>query len=224
MIVSDLFIMKMFANNKAVSIMVNPNRKEAFWLNESNYAGYREYTIDELLEALEIILFNIYIQFNGCIFKQILGIPMGGNASPFIADLYLSWCKYCYMTKIVKTDYAMAKLLSYNCKYLDDICTVNLKYFGDIAKYIYDSTLLLEGSAGSYKQDTFLDLYICVVDAKFVTGIYHKVDDFNFEVINYPFPQSNIHSMLGYTTFYSQLVRHSVESPSMVDPQWNIWY
>ena len=74
-------------------------------------------------------------------------------------------------------------------------------------QYIYDSTLLLEGSACSYKQDTFLDLYIRVVDGKFVTGIYHKMDDFNFEVINYPFPQSNIHSMLGYTSFYSQLIR-----------------
>ena len=52
---------------------------------------------------------------------------MGGNASPFIADLYLSWCEYCYMTKIVKTDYAMAKLLSYNWRYFDDICTVNFK-------------------------------------------------------------------------------------------------
>ena len=32
---------------------------------------------------------------------------MGGNASLFIADLYLSWCEYCYMTKVVKTDYAL---------------------------------------------------------------------------------------------------------------------
>ena len=40
-----------------------------------------------------------------------------------------------------------------------------------------------------------------------MTGIYHKVDDFNFEIINYRFSQSNIHSMLGYTTFYSQLIR-----------------
>ena len=56
---------------------------------------------------------------------------------PFIGDLYLSWCEHCSMTKIVKTDYEMAKLLSYNCRYLDDICTVNLKYIGDIAKDIY---------------------------------------------------------------------------------------
>ena len=101
----------------------------------------------------------------------------------------------------------MSKFLSYNCRHFDDICTVNSKYFGDIAKDIYDSTLLLEGSACGHKQDTFLDLYIRVVDGKFVTGIYHKVDDFNFEVINYPFPQSNIYSMLGYITFYSQPIR-----------------
>ena len=69
-------------------------------------------------------------------------------------------------------------------------------YFGDIAKDIYDNILLLEGSACSYKQDTFLDLYIRVVDVKFVIGMYHKVDDFNFEVINYPFPQNNIDSIL----------------------------
>ena len=111
------------------------------------------------------------------------------------------------MTKIIKTNYAIAKLLSYNYRCLGDICTVNLQYFGDIAKDMYDSTLLLEGSACSYQQGTFLDLYIRVVDGKFVTGIYHKVDDFHFEVINYPFPQSSIHSMLCYTTFYSQLIR-----------------
>ena len=28
-----------------------------------------------------------------------------------------------------------------------------------------------------------------------------------FEVISYPFPQSNVHSMLGYSTYYSQLIR-----------------
>ena len=92
---------------------------------------------------------------------------MGGNASPFIADLYLSLCEYFYMTKIIKSDYAIAKMLSYNCRYLDDISTVNLKYFGDIANDIYDYTLLLEGSTCSYTRDTFLDLYIRVTDNTF---------------------------------------------------------
>ena len=131
----------------------------------------------------------------------------GGNASPFIAELYLSRCEYCYITEVVKTDGAMVKLLSYNCRYLYDICTANLMYFGDIAKDIYGNTLLLDGGACSFKQDNFLHLCICVVDDKFVTAIYHKADDFSFEIMNDPFPQSNINSILGYTTFCSQLLR-----------------
>ena len=173
----------MFVNSKSVALMVNENSIRAFWSNGSNCAGYREYTIDKLLEALELILFNTHFQFNASIFKQILGIPMGVNVSPVIADLFLSWCEYCYMTKVVKTDYALVKLLSYNCRYLDDICTINFESFSDIARDIYDNTLLLEGSICSYKQDTLFNLYIRVVDHKYITGIYHKVDDFNFEVI-----------------------------------------
>ena len=183
------------------------NPVKTFWSNGSSYSGYREYTIDKLLDALHLILFNTYVQFNGINFKQILGIPMGGNASPFIADLYLSWCEYCYIAKISKTDRPLAQKLSYNCRYLDDISTVNIADFGRIAKDIYDPTLILEGNACSNKQDTFLDLYIRVIDKKFVIGIYHKVDDFNFEVISFPFPESNIHTSLGPKTFYSQLIR-----------------
>ena len=37
---------------------------------------------------------------------------------------------------------------------------------------------ILEGSTCSYKRDNFSDLYIRVIDDKFVTSIYHKVDDF----------------------------------------------
>ena len=140
-------IIKMFANSKSIAILVHSYRKKAFWSN--GYPSYREYTIDKLLKALEIILLNTYIQFNGTVFKQILGIPMGGNASPFIADLYLSWCDYCYVTNLTTTDYNLAKRLSYNCRYLDDIWTVNLKDFDTISKDIYDKTLILEGSTCS---------------------------------------------------------------------------
>ena len=134
--------------------MVNFNQKKTLWSTGSHHAGYREYTFDKLLEALEIILFNTHIQVNGSIFKQILGITMGGNASPFIDHLYLSWCECCYTTKVVKINYELAKSLSYICRYLDDICALNLKHFGYIVKDMYNNILLLPGSAYSYKQDT----------------------------------------------------------------------
>ena len=102
--------------------MVNSYVKKIFRSNGPNYSGYREYTIKKLLEALKI-LFNTYAQFNGNIIKQKLGIPMDGNASPFIANLYLAWCEYCYITKLVKINYTLAKKL-YNGWYLADMYTV----------------------------------------------------------------------------------------------------
>ena len=44
-------------------------------------------------------------------------------------------------------------------------------------------------------------------DSIYNVQLVSTVDDFNFEVISYPFPQSNVHSMLGYFTYYSQLIR-----------------
>ena len=49
--------------------------------------------------------------------------------------------------------------------------TVNLQNVADIAKDIYDNTLLLEVSTCSYKQYTFLDFHNRFVDHKCITGI-----------------------------------------------------
>ena len=35
---------------------------------------------------------NIYVQFDGMVYQQIVGIPMGTNCAPLLADLFL----YCY--------------------------------------------------------------------------------------------------------------------------------
>ena len=121
---------------------------------------------------------------------------MGGKALPFIAYIYLSWRDYCYVTKVViKTDYALAKLLSYVCRYFDDICTVNLKYFGGIAKDISDNTLLLESSTCHYRQDTFYWRLICGWHLS-----YSRWFQFRSNQLSFPTNQ-----WLGYTN--SQLIR-----------------
>ena len=208
----ERLIIKMFKNSGSNGILVNAENGKAFWSQGTSYSSYKFYTIDKLLDALKFILYNTYIQFAGNIFKQIQGIPMGGNASPFIADLYLAWHEYCYMEKLAKSkldsDRKLARTLSLNSRYLDDIANVNFLGFGKIAKEIYHPSLLLEESSTGYHSDTFLDLNIRVHNGRFIIGIYHKVDDFDFEVINFPFLSSNIHSQVGYNSFYSQLIRY----------------
>ena len=134
---------------------------------------------------------------------------MGGNCSPFIADLYLSWLEYKFMKDLMRTDFPLAKKLSSNSRYIDDIITPNIPNFLDIASSIYQKELPLEMSSSNHLHDCFLDLDILVKNDKFITKIFHKVDLFNFEAISYPFQDSNIPSHIGYETFLSQLIRFS---------------
>ena len=101
----------------------------------------------------------------------------------------------------------MARKFEFNSRYLDDIGVINYIGFSDIAKKIYHPTLVLEKSDHSSLWDTFLDLFIRIKDNKFIIGIYHKVDDFSFDVISFPFPESNVQSSLGHKCFYSQIIR-----------------
>ena len=68
--------------------------------------------------------------------------PWGGNASPFIADLFLSHLEYKYMMD-KNNPINLKHALSNNKRYLDDILVLNVKDFIDISKiYIYQSLFL----------------------------------------------------------------------------------
>ena len=204
----ELLIVKMFNNSPSSCILVNVSNKKTFWRGSWDHkGGYKEYTVDKVLAALKFVLYNSFVQFGGYIFQQVKGIPMGGNASPFIADLYLSWCEFTFMQSLSNTDADLARKFEFNSRFLDDIGVINFIGFADVAKRIYHPSLVLEKSDHSSLWDTFLDLFVRIVDNKFNIGIYHKVDDFNFEVISFPFTESNVLSSLGHKCFYSQIIR-----------------
>ncbi len=150
---------------------------------------------------------NTHVQFGPYLFHQKIGIPVGDNCAPFLADLFLSWLEYKFMINLTKNVKKLARLLSNNSRYLDDILIINLKGFGKTATKIYPKELILENTNVSDTHDTFLDLDITIINDKFNVGIYNKTDHFNFEITSFTFPESNIHSQIGYNTFYSQLFR-----------------
>ena len=65
--------------------------KVGFFSNKK-YDSYACWTCTELCEAFTFFLENIYVQFDGMVYQQIVGIPMGTNCAPLIADFFL----YCY--------------------------------------------------------------------------------------------------------------------------------
>ena len=174
------------------------------------------YDRDKLKTALDYLLFNSFVRFGPHVFKQIKGIPMGGNASPLIADLFLANLEFKYMDKLVSSkspeNLRMAKKLSNNSRYIDDIGVCNMNNNNEFmicSKDIYPESIPLTTGCIENDKDTFLDLDITLEENRFITKIYNKVDDFDFEVVSFPFPTSNMSDHITYNSFYSQLVRFS---------------
>ena len=45
-------------------------------------------TADNVCKMIEFLVDNIFVQFGGCLFRQVIGIPVGMNWAPLPADLF----------------------------------------------------------------------------------------------------------------------------------------
>ena len=62
------------------------------------YKGYQLWSCKNVCDAFSFLFDNIYIRFGTKLYRQIVGIPMGTNCAPLVADLFLS----CYERDFMK--------------------------------------------------------------------------------------------------------------------------
>ena len=67
------------------------NAKKAFFTS-TDHRGYKLWSCQNVCNALSYLLENIYFRFGNKLYRQIVGIPMGTNCAPLVADLFL----FCY--------------------------------------------------------------------------------------------------------------------------------
>ena len=72
-------------------------------------------------------------------------------------------------------------------RYLDDILNINNVYFDNMVSQIYPSELQLNKANASDTEAAFLDLHLSISNDIVSTKIYDKRDDFDFEIVNFPF-------------------------------------
>ena len=60
---------------------------------------YKLMSYQKMYDALHYLLDNIFIRFDSKLYRQIVGIPMGTNCAPLVADLYL----FCYERNFLLT-------------------------------------------------------------------------------------------------------------------------
>ena len=63
------------------------------------YNNHNLWSCQKVCDALVYLLYNIFIRFATKLYRQTIGIPMGTNCAPLVADLFL----FCYERDFMKS-------------------------------------------------------------------------------------------------------------------------
>jgi hypothetical protein len=110
---------------------------------------------------LEFLIDNIFVIFGGRVFQQTVGIPMGTNCAPLLADLFL----YSYETDFIqeplkKNEKKLDRSFNFTFRYIDDALSLNNSRFGDFVDRIYPIELDIKDTTDTDRCASYLDLHL----------------------------------------------------------------
>ena len=173
--------------------------------------GDNKYTADDICKMIEFLVDNVYVRFGGQLFRQMVGIPMGTNCAPLLADLFLYSYENEFLDKLIKEGKRkLARKFNLSYRYIDDLISFNNKRFKEFIYDIYPKELTISETTESTSVASYLDLlFIRDNSNNITTKLYDKRDTFGFHIVNFPFMSSNIPSASAYGVYASQLIRYA---------------
>ena len=102
------------------------------------------------------MLDNIFIRFGTKLYRQVVGIPIGTNCAPLVADLFLFCYERDFMMSLSDDKHAdIIGAFNTTSRYLDDILNINNVYFDTMVSQIYPSELQLDKANTSDTKTAF---------------------------------------------------------------------
>ena len=142
----------------------------------------------------------IYIRFGTKLYRQIVGIPMGTNCAPLVADLYLYFYERDFMNSLNHNNQAdVIEAFNSTFRYLDDLLNIDNLYFEGMFNQIYPPELQLNQTNNTDSEAPFFGF----VSSK----IYDKRDDFDLDIVNFPFLDGDVPRRASHGVYISQLIR-----------------
>ena len=92
-------------------------------------------------------------------------------------------------------------------RYLDNLLYIDNIYFDQMVDRIYPTELQLNRANSSDIEAPFLDLNLCISNGTVSTKIYDKRNDFDFDIVNFPFLDGDVPRRTSYGVYISQLIR-----------------
>ena len=161
-------------------------RKRFF--TSTDHGGYKLWSYKNVSGALSYLFDNIYIKFGKKLYRQIVGIPMGTNCAPLVADLFLFFFERDFMTSLSDDNQAdIIEAFNSTSRYFDDLLNIDNPYFEGVVNQIYPPELQLNKANTSDTEDPLFDLNLYISNGFVSSKIYEKRDDFEFDIVNFPF-------------------------------------
>ena len=137
------------------SLYIACNDRNAFFTSDA-VRNHNLWSCQKVCEALTFLLDNIYIKFGSKLYRQIVGIPMGTNCAPLVADLVLFCYERDFMLSLSE-DYQSGVIEAFNStsRYLDDLLNIDNNFFDSMVKRIYPSELQLNRAKVSNAEALF---------------------------------------------------------------------
>ena len=158
-------------------------------------------------EALQYLMDRCYFTFGNTLLYQVIGIPMGSDPAPFMANLFLYYFESKWIKGLKKENLQIARRFANTFRFIDDLLTVNDDdFFAQNYKDIYPPELQLNLES-SGNEVSFLDLHLTKVDRRVDIKLFDKRDDFPFSIVRLPYACSNIPTSMFYSSIGAEITR-----------------
>ena len=102
-------------------------------------------------------------------------------------------------------------------RYLDDILNINNVYFDNMVSQIYLSELQLNKANASDTEAAFSDSHLSILMILFLQKNMINFDDFDFEIVNFPFLDGDVPGSTSYGVYISQPICFARASSYITD-------
>ena len=133
---------------------------------------------------------------------------MGTNCAPLVADLFLFCYERDFMLSLSDNNQTdIIEAFNPTSRYLDDLLNIEYPYFERMVGQIYPTELQLNKANSSDTEAPFLDLNLSITNGIVSSKIDDKRDDFNCEIVNFPFLDGDDPRSPSHGVYISQLIR-----------------
>ena len=191
---------------------------EMHFLLHKKTKKYQTWSCHNVCDALTFLLENIFIRFGTKLYRQVVGIPMGINCTPLVADLFLFCYERDFMISLSDDKQAdVIDAFNTTSRYFDDILNINNVYFDNMISQINPSELQLNKANTYGTEAAFLDLHLSFSNDIVSTKIYDTREGIDFEIVIFPFLNGDVTRSTSNGVYISHLIRFARASSYITD-------